>query len=439
MANYLSMTRAEQEAMLAAVGAKNVTELYRDVPSALLAKPLNIPSGVSQQETAERMEAMAKRNTVFDVVLRGAGSYRRYIPSVVGALSKRSEFLTAYTPYQAEMSQGILQSIFEYQTMIARLTGTDVANASVYSGASAAAEGVLMTADRNRNVVIVATAIRPDVKEVLRTYTEGRGVTLKFLPLKDGRCDSDALREAADKTTAAIYAEQPDFYGMIEDLAAIGAIAKEVGAKFVVGLDPAMGAILKAPGACGADIVVGEAQTLGLPTAFGGLQLGFMACKQKEMRKLPGRIVGETVDAEGNRAYVLTLQAREQHIRRDKASSNICSNQAHCALTAAIYMAAMGPQGMREVATASASLAHYFARLLTEIPGVSMAYGGEFLQEFVTVANGKSEAVLGALAKEGVLGGLPLDGDRILWCCTETVRKEDLDRAAAIIRRAVCD
>ena len=353
---------------------------------------------------------------------------------MVKNLASRSEFITAYTPYQAEMSQGILQAIFEYQSMICNLTGMDVSNASVYNGANAAAEAMLMSTDRTRKVFITFDNIRPDTLKVLNTYAHRRGITVCVLPSKEGVCDLKALKEHLDDTSAAVYIEQPNYFGLLEDAEKIGELAHEAKAKFVMGCNPIALAIVKSPAECGADIAVGDAQPLGLPMAFGGPYVGFMACTEKEMRKMPGRIVGETTDHDGNRAYVLTLQAREQHIRREKAFSNICSNQAYCALIASMYMAAMGPSGMEEVANACVSYAHYFADALASL-GFALKYNGEFFHEFVTVSTIPAEKILKALDKEGILGGLKLSDNEILWCTTETLTKADIDRAVEVIRR----
>ena len=420
--------------MLKKIGVKSIDELFEDIPDDLKVKKLNLPKGKSQQETMEIMTALSKKNKVYDVILRGAGSYDHYIPSMVKNLSSRSEFITAYTPYQAEMSQGILQAIFEYQSMICNLTGLEVSNASVYNGANAAAEAMLMCAERNRKTLVTFDNIRPDTLKVLKTYAKRRGVTVQVLPAKDGVCDLSALKAKMNDTTACVYIEQPNYFGLIEDAEEIGAVAHENNAKFIMGCNPIALAVLKSPAECGADIAVGDAQPLGLPMSFGGPYVGYMACTTKEMRKLPGRIVGETCDHDGNRAYVLTLQAREQHIRREKAYSNICSNQAYCALIASMYMSSMGADGMAEVAEACVSYAHYLADCLKGI-GFEIKHKGEFFHEFVTVSEIPADKILKALDKAGILGGLKLSKNEILWCATETLSKADIDKAVEVIRR----
>ncbi len=436
MGSYIPSTPAERQEMLSAIGLSDYRELYRDVPADMyLDRPLDIPQGMSELEVMRAVSAMAEKNTVFSTVLRGAGAYDHYIPSIVKYIPAKEEFLTAYTPYQAEMSQGILQSIFEYQTMICELTGMDVSNASVYDGATAAAEAAAMCRDRKRRVTLISAAAHPDVINTVRTYCYGTGDELRIVPAKDGKTDLDALKEMLTPEVASVYIQQPNYYGLFEDAEAIGAAAHEAGAMYIMGCNPIALAIMKTPKDCGADIAVGEGQPLGMPLSYGGPYLGFMATTTKHMRKLPGRIVGETVDSKGDRAYVLSLQAREQHIRREKASSNICSNQALCALTAGLYMSAMGPAGMAEAANQSMAKAHYLAGELCKIDGVSMKYDGAFFHEFV-VEMPKCDEVLAALEAKGILGGLPVEGG-VLWCATEKVSKAQLDKAIAVVKE-VC-
>ena len=436
MGSYVPSTPAERQEMLNAIGLSDYQQLYRDVPESMyLDHPLDIPAGMSELEVGKAVSAMAAKNRVFPVVLRGAGAYDHYIPSIVKYIPAKEEFLTAYTPYQAEMSQGILQSIFEYQTMICELTGMDVSNASVYDGATAAAEAAAMCRDRKRRVTLISAAAHPDTINTVRTYCFGTNDELRVVPAKDGKTDLEALKQMLTNDVASVYIQQPNFNGLFEDAEAIGETVHAAGAMFVMGCNPIALAIMKTPAECGADVAVGEAQPLGLPISYGGPYLGYMATTTKHMRKLPGRIVGETVDDKGERAYVLALQAREQHIRREKASSNICSNEALCALTASVYMAAMGPDGMAEAATQSMSKAHYLARGLCSVPGISMKYAGEYFHEFV-VEMPRADEALKALEDAGILGGLPVEGG-VLWCATEKVSKADLDRAIAIVKE-VC-
>ena len=432
MGSYVPSTQDQRREMLQALGLTDYRELYRDVPESMyLDRPLDIPQGMSELEVRRAVSAMAGKNKVFPTVLRGAGAYDHYIPSIVKYIPAKEEFLTAYTPYQAEISQGLLQSIFEYQTMICELTGMDVSNASVYDGATAAAEAAGMCRDRKRRVTLISAAAHPDTIATVRTYCYGTGDELRVVPARDGRTDLDALKEMLTPDVASFYLQQPNFYGQLEDAQAAGELVHAAGAMYVMGCNPIALAILKTPRDCGADVAVGEGQPLGMPLAYGGPYLGFMATTQKHMRKLPGRIVGETVDSRGQRAYVLSLQAREQHIRREKASSNICSNQALCALTAAVYLTAMGPDGLKQAAALSMSKAHYLAEELGKL-GMKRIHSGEFFHEFVTTCP-DTEKVLKALDESGILGGLPVEGG-ILWCVTEVVSREELDRAVEIIK-----
>ena len=436
MASYIPSTLEERQEMLRTVGVSSFRELYRDVPAQMyLENGLDLPDGLSELEVRNAVSAMAAKNHVFPTVLRGAGAYDHYIPSIVKYIPAKEEFLTAYTPYQAEMSQGILQSIFEYQTDICELTGMDVSNASVYDGATAAAEAAAMCRDRKRRVTLISAAAHPDTIQTVRTYCYGTGDELRIIPMKDGKTDSEALKAMLTADVASVYIQQPNFYGQFEDAEAIGQPVHENGSLYILGCNPIALAITKTPRDCGADIAVGEGQPLGMPLSYGGPYLGFMATTSKHMRKLPGRIVGQTVDSKGDRCYVLSLQAREQHIRREKASSNICSNQALCALTASVYMSAMGPEGMARAAKQSMAKAHYLAKELCKLPGVSLLYTGDYFHEFVTVMP-KADAVLEALEKADILGGLPIEGG-ILWCATEKVSKAELDRAVAIVKEVL--
>ncbi len=431
MGTYVPNTLEQQEAMLAAVGAKSFQDFYAGVPQAMLVESLRLPEGLSELEVRQKVSAMAAKNRVYGTVLRGAGAYRHFIPAVVKSVVSREELVTAYTPYQAEISQGILQSIFEYQTMICALTGMEVSNASVYDGATAAAEAIAMCRDRKRNKAYVSACADPNTIQTMQTYCFGSGMALEILPEKDGRTDLEAVKNLGPDA-ACVYIQQPNYYGNMEDAKAIGGAAHAAGAKYIMGCNPIALAVMETPAACGADVAVGEAQPLGLDIAFGGPYLGYMAATKAMFRKLPGRIVGQTRDVDGNVGYVLTLTAREQHIRREKASSNICSNQALCAFTAGVYMSAMGSEGLRQAAVNSMSKARYFAGELEKI-GLKRVHGGEFFHEFAT-ACANPENVLQALDENNILGGLPIGDGTILWCVTELVSKDELYRAAAIIK-----
>ncbi|MCD8083951.1 MAG: aminomethyl-transferring glycine dehydrogenase subunit GcvPA, partial [Clostridiales bacterium] len=345
-------------------------------------------------------------------------SYHHYIPAIVKQVTSKEEFVTAYTPYQAEISQGILQSIFEYQTMICELTGMDASNASVYDGATAAAEAVAMCRDRKRGAVVVSDTVDPKILSVVKTYCFGSGAPLFVLPQKDGLTDLAAWEALDPKNLACLLIQSPNYYGLIEDGAAIANAVHAAGAKLIASCNPISLGLLATPAEYGADIAVGEGQPLGLPMGFGGPYLGFMASTKDLMRKLPGRIVGQTVDAEGKRAFVLTLQAREQHIRREKASSNICSNEALCAMTAAVYLSAMGSRGLKKAASSCMANAHF---LLSELEGLGFVrkYEGEFFHEFVTVCPCDAAKLSTELSRRGYLAGLPLGGREMLWCATE--------------------
>lgn len=436
MGSYVPSTAQERQEMLASVGLCSIDELFSHIPDSLKLKgELNLPSGKSELEVCRTMEHIAAQNIVFDSIFRGAGAYDHYIPAIVKSVTGKEEFVTAYTPYQAEISQGVLQSIFEYQTMICELTGMDVSNASVYDGATAAAEAVNMCCERSRNVVFCSAAAHPDTIEVVKTYCWASGHEFVLVPAKDGKTDWNSIVPQLDKkTSACLYIQSPNFFGQIEDVQQAAEAVHAVGAKLIMGCNPIALGLYKTPAELGTDIAVGEGQPLGMPLSFGGPYLGFMATTKAMMRKLPGRIVGETTDVDGKRAFVLTLQAREQHIRREKASSNICSNQALCAMTAAVYLAAVGPEGLNQVANLCYQKAHYLMQQLTAIPGITLRYQGPFFHEFVT-DQADAKRILLRLEQEGILGGLPLSDGGILWCATEKNSKEDIDRMVGIIRK----
>ncbi len=432
MGSYIPATGEERQAMLQAIGLTSTDQLFDVVPEAVRVKNLDLPEGLSELEASQKMADMAGKNRVFRSVFRGAGAYRHYIPSIVKTVTSKEEFLTAYTPYQAEISQGVLQSIFEYQTQICELTGMDVSNASVYDGATAAAEAIFMCQERKRTSVVVSGAADPQTLAVIKTYCESRDVPVTVLPVDGCATDPAALKAVLAKDTAAVYIQSPNYFGVLEDMDALVEATHEVGAKVIMGANPISLGLLKTPGEYGVDIAVGEGQPLGMPLAFGGPYLGYMACKQAMMRKLPGRIVGQTSDADGRRCFVLTLQAREQHIRREKASSNICSNQALCAMTASVYLAAVGPRGLRQVAETSAAHAHYLAGELAKL-GFTLRSGDKpFFHEFLTDCPVEPEKLCAALEAQDILGGLPVEGG-ILWCCTELNSKADIDKLVSVI------
>lgn len=434
MGSYVPNTANERQEMLSTMGMTSMDQLFQSIPDEVkLKKELQIPKGKTELEVRREMEGMAGRNRIFQSVFRGAGAYRHFIPAVVKNVISKENLQTAYTPYQAEISQGILQSIFEYQTMICDLTGMDASNASVYDGASAAAEAVAMCRERKREKAFISGTADPSVVQVIRTYCRGNGMELEIIPEKNGVTDLDYLKEHLDPAAACVYIQHPNYYGTLEPAAEAGAAAHEAGAKFIKGVNPISLGILKTPREYGADVAVGDGQPLGLPMAFGGPYLGFMACVADMTRKLPGRIVGQTVDHNGKTGYVLTLQAREQHIRREKASSNICSNQALCALAVSVYLSAMGNEGLEKAAVQCMSKAHYLAGRMEEL-GYRIENGAGFFHEFVTVSGTDSQTILEALEKKGILGGYPLDDHRILWCCTEMNTKEEMDEVIQTLK-----
>ena len=434
MGSYVPDTSAQQMEMLKECGLSSFEDLYGDIPESVKLSGLpGVPKGKSELEVKRAIEEMAEKNKVYRHIFRGAGAYHHYIPAIVDEIASKEDFRTAYTPYQAEISQGVLQSIFEFQSEICMLTGLEAANASVYDGATAAAEACEMCRDKRRSRILVCAAVDPKILSVVKTYSFGRDVEVELVPEKDGTTDPEALRKALTPEVSCLLSQQPNFFGNLEEMDSLSALVHEAGAKLIVSCNPVSLALLKTPGEYQADIAVGEGQPLGLPLACGGPYLGFMAATQKMMRKLPGRIVGQTTDVDGKRAFVLTLQAREQHIRREKASSNICSNEALCALRAAVYMAAMGPRGLRDVAAACTSKAHYLQKKLAEA-GLPLVYENkEFFHEFVTECP-DAEGLNAFLSERGFLGGLMLSKNRLLWCATEMNTREEIEKAAALVK-----
>lgn len=434
MGKYIPNTDEEQKEMLSEIGFSSFEDLFAQIPDEVrLKRDLNIPEGKSELEVQRMMKAMADKNKVFPVIFRGAGAYRHFIPAIVRSVISKETLITAYTPYQAEMSQGILQSIYEFQTMISDLTGMDIANASVYDGAAATAEGVAMCQEKKRKKVLISALVQPEIISTVKTYCHGNGMKIEIIPERNGITDTDFLKNNIDESTACVVIQNPNYLGIIEPAKEIGELTHEAGAKYIMNVNPTSLGILKTPREYGADIAVGDGQPIGLPLSFGGPYLGFMACVENMTRKIPGRLVGKTTDKKGKTGYVLTLQAREQHIRREKASSNVCSNQALCALAVSVYLSAMGKEGFRNVAVQCMSKAHYMAEKLGEI-GFRLEYDKEFFHEFVTVSDISSEKILTKLEENNILGGLPLDEKRILWCCTELNSKEDIDEVINILK-----
>ena len=432
MGRYVISSAPQQKEMLKEIGLESLDDLYSAVPEQAKLKNLDLPQGKSELEVRRQMKALAGKNRKYEKIFRGAGAYNHYIPAIVTSVTGKEQFVTTYTPYQAEISQGVLQSIFEYQTQICELTGLDVSNASVYDGAVAIAEAIFMTQERKKSTILMSENLNPEYIAVARTYCESRNVQIRMLRNENGKTSLKDLEEQIDEETAAVVIQSPNYYGIIEDVELLAEKAHQFKARLILSANPIALGLLKSAGELGADICVGEGQPLGMPLSFGGPYLGFMACKKELMRKLPGRIVGQTVDHDGRRCYVLTLQAREQHIRREKASSNICSNEALCAMTASVYLAALGPDGLKQVALNSASHAHYLQKKLAEA-GFDLVYDQPFFHEFlVRVPNARKAEE--RLAAKGILSGLVIGEDEMLWCATELNSKADIEEAVAAMK-----
>jgi len=441
--NYIPNTDADRTAMLVAVGAGSVAELFQDVPEKFRFPSLNLPPALSEMEVLQELQALAEENDDLGHVscFLGAGAYNHFIPSVVDFILHRSEFFTAYTPYQPEISQGTLQAHYEYQSMICALTGMEVANVSHYDGATAVAEAVIMALQVSRGKrckVALSPTLHPQYREVVRTYTQG--MCIQVLGDDAPLGDLDALAALVDKETACVIVQNPDFLGRLYTPGEMQALADKVhaaDAQFVVSVDPISLGLFTPPGQYGADVVIGEGQPMGNPISFGGPYLGFFATRMSEVRKSAGRIVGQTVDVDGKRGFVLTLSTREQHIRREKASSNICSNQALNALAAAIYMAAMGKYGLRKVAELSYHKAHYAAKLIAELEGYEVISAGPFFKEFVVRCPAPVADINRILLDEyGILGGYDLGKDypalkeHMLLCVTEMNSRAEIEELA---------
>jgi glycine dehydrogenase subunit 1 len=435
---YIPNSKLDEEKMLDSLGMNSLEDLFNDIPKDLrLKRKLNLNEPMSELEVSSKVKALAGKNLNSDdlVCFLGAGSYDHYIPSVVKHITSRSEFYTAYTPYQPEISQGTLQAIFEYQTMIAELTGMDVSNASMYDGATACAEAAMLAAENTkRKTVLVSKAVHPEIRKVLKTYMRFHGDEVVEIDIKDGETDLESLTANINNNTAAVIVQNPNFFGVIEDLTEVEKVTHSNKSLLIMNVDPISLSILKTPGEIGADIVVGDGQSLGNSMNFGGPYLGFMASTTKLMRKMPGRIIGQTEDIDGKRAFVLTLQAREQHIRREKATSNICSNQSLNALAAAVYLSVMGKQGLREVAETSMKKAHYTFNELIKTGKYKTTFNKPFFKEFSVTGVIKPENLNDELLKEGILGGYSLEKDydelknSILLCVTEKRTKVEIDK-----------
>lgn len=433
---YVPHTEADRQRMLEAIGVDSIDRLFEVVPEESRYPSLDLPPDLSEMEVVRLLQGLAEENADLDhhPCFLGAGAYRHFIPAVVDHVLRRGEFYTAYTPYQPEASQGTLTTIYEYQSMICDLTGMDVTNASLYDGASALAEAALMAARiTRREGLVVARNVHPAYRQALRTYTQGLGLPIREVGYdRLGRVDLASARESLSSASACLIVQHPNFFGCLENLSAASELARRVGALLVVCVDPIALGLFRPPGEEGADLVVGEGQALGNSLSFGGPYLGFLACRQEYMRQLPGRLVGMTTDSQGRRGFVLTLQAREQHIRREKATSNICSNEALVALAATVYLAAMGKQGLRLVAELSFHKAHYAACQIEGLPGFALPFG-DFFKEFVVKTPLSPREVNGRLWERGIVGGYDLGrdypelADGLLFCVTEMNPKGEID------------
>lgn len=432
---YYPATDDERQEMLDAIGVKTFEDLIANIPADIrLTKNLNIPPKLSECETLREVYGIAEENLHAGVSnFLGAGSYDHSVPSAISAITSRSEFYTAYTPYQAEVSQGTLQAIYEYQTMICQLTGMDVSNASMYDGGSALAEAVLLAvAHTKRSEVVIAGALHPDYLKIIETYCRSQNINLRQTELDDGAANLSAVKNAVDDTTAAVIVQHPNFYGCLEDVYEIGDVAKSKNALYISVVNPISLGLLTPPGEYGADIMVGEGQPLGIGLNFGGPYLGTFAVKEYLMRKIPGRLAGVTVDADGERGFVLTLQTREQQIRREKATSNICTNQGLMMLAATVYMALLGKQGIQEVANICMQKSHYLAGKIKEIQGCTLKYGRPFFNEFVVSLPQSAENIVKKLTDKKILAGVPLskwggDPNDLMIAVTERRLKKELD------------
>ena len=442
---FIPHTDQERTEMLAAIGVASFDDLFVDIPPELRCDGLRLPVGLSEQQTLAHMAHLAGQNATDLTLFVGGGFYDHYVPAAVEAIVSRSEFYTAYTPYQPEISQGTLQAIYEYQSVLCRLTDMEVANASIYDGGTALYEAVMMALRiTGRNRVIVDEGVSPIYRTMLRSYTTNLGIDLDETPAAGGLADRHKIADQLTDDTAAIVVANPNFFGCLDDLTDLADTAHTCGALLIVSAYPIALGLVKTPGAMGADIVTGEGQSLGLPLSFGGPYLGFMTSLTKHVRKMPGRICGRTVDAKGREGFVLTLQAREQHIRREKATSNICTNQNLCALTSLVYLSLLGRDGLVQLAQVCADKAHYAYQRLIAIRNVRMRFPRRwFFNEFVLELPSPAKVVISHLLERGIAAGFPLsryyDGmdNCLLLAVTERRTKEQIDRLASAVEASL--
>jgi glycine dehydrogenase subunit 1 len=447
--SFLLNNPQDQQAMLEAIGVKSLEELMACIPESLrLRRPLDLPPAMSELELTQHMQTLASRNAHGgrELCFLGGGSYDHFIPAVVDALAARGEFYTSYTPYQPEVSQGNLQVMFEYQTLICQLTGMDVSNASLYDGGTATIEAALlcMSATRRTGKVVTAACVHPEYRQVLQTYLANLDTQLVTLATPEGRVDPASLAAVLDDQVACVVLQHPNFFGCLEEVQAVVNLVHAAGALLVLAFDPLSLGLLKCPAALGADVAVAEGQSLGSPLQFGGPYLGIMACREKHLRRLPGRIAGQTVDRRGRRCWVLTLQTREQHIRREKATSNICTNQGLFALRAAIYLSFMGPHGLREAGELCARKAHFCSARLTAHARFQRRFPAPVFKEFVIRdTRGQVAQLLAHAEQSGILAGVPLGrwypelADCFLVAVTEKRTGSEIERLAGCLAGAV--
>jgi glycine dehydrogenase subunit 1 len=442
--SFILNTPDHQREMLEKIGVATIADLFENIPAAVrLGRALDVPPAAAEMELTAEVERLAAQNcSAADLVcFLGGGSYDHFIPAVVDAVAGRGEFYTAYTPYQAEASQGSLQAFFEFQTLICELTGLDVANASLYEGGTAVPEAVIMAlgVTGREGRVVIAESVHPEYRQTLATYMANLPPQVVTVPSPHGWVDPDDVKKVVDDQTACVVVQHPNFFGCLEEVEAIAAAAHSRGALFIVSFDPISLGVLKRPGQYGADIAIAEGQSLGIPLGYGGPYLGLLACRQEYVRKVPGRLVGQTVDRHGNRCWVLTLQTREQHIRREKATSNICTNQGLMALRATVYLAALGPQGLRETAELCVRKAHYAATELMKIAGIRLRFDRPFFKEFTLQLPGRVPQVLAAARAAGYDAGLrlgrwyPALEDCLSVAVTEKRTRAEIDGLAAVL------
>jgi len=445
--SYISLSKKDREEMLAKIGISSIEELFSSIPENLImTDALDVPHAMTEPELIQHFMALAQRNTYHTFLsFLGAGAYSHVIPTIVDYLSSRGEFISPYTPYQPEVSQGTLQIIYEFQTLICQLTGMDIANASLYDGASGAAEAVLMAHRiKAKPKVLVAKTLHPQYREVIETYSRNLDFSVEDIAYSlNGETDLGSLKKKIDEETSAIVVQSPNFFGVIEKLREISGLAHEHQAlSIAVIAEPISLGILESPGQLGADIVTGEGQSFGLPLSFGGPFLGFMACKRELIRQFPGRIAGETKDVEGKRGFVLTISTREQHIRRERATSNICTNQAWCALRATVFLETLGKQGIKELAWQNLQKAQYAVDRITKLKGVRLKFDGAVFNEFVLEFEKPWKDIDRFLKNKGIIGGFPLEKafpemtNCAVLCVTELHKREDIDKLAMLLKEA---